>query len=515
MFGAAIGVAPSGAALERQRGHVTGGRQRELRDVASDRVGHVEQRGIEFVPEQDRHGRPFDLATVFFGSQLTYGSIIMGALPIAFGLTVLQSLAAILLGTLIGALSVAAMALMGPRSGTNSVVASGAFFGIRGRHVGSTITEVIDLGYFGMTLWICATQLAQLLHLTASVPDGGLSRFCGIVICALLMLVIGVFGHATIVAYQRIISCVTVVMIGIIVLACWLKPVGHPAAPGHFQFGGFWGSWTLAVSTLIANAISYAPFAGDYARYLPTRTSSVRLFCTTLLGMFCGCALGIGAGVIIALHVNDPYNVTSEMVTSLPLWLLVPVSLATLAANACSGAMVVYNGILSLHAILFRLRRIQVAYLFGTLGLVLGYFGLIVYNMAESIMALCSVVTMLVTPWIVINILGFFRVAGRFDVEALQRFRNAAGSRYWYSRGYNIPAILAWVLAVIAGLPFAANSMFVGPGAAYFHGVDLSVVVSALVGALTYSVLGRTAPYPPGADNAGPGDGVPTALTQS
>ena len=46
---------------------------------------------------------------------------------------------------------------------------------------------------------------------------------------------------------------------------------------------------------------------------------------------------GIGAGVIIALHVKDPYNVTSEMLTSLPLWLLVPVSLATLAANACSG----------------------------------------------------------------------------------------------------------------------------------------------------------------------------------
>jgi cytosine/uracil/thiamine/allantoin permease len=202
------------------------------------------------------------------------------------------------------------------------------------------------------------------------------------------------------------------------------------------------------------------------------------------------------------------------MLTSLPLWLLVPVSLATLAANACSGAMVVYNGILSLHAILFRLRRIQVAYLFGALGLALGYFGLIVYNMAESILALCSVVTMLVTPWIVINILGYFRAGGRFDVEALQRFRNAAGSRYWYSRGYNVPAILAWVLAVVAGLPFAANSMFVGPGAAYFHGIDLSVVVSALVGALTYSIFGRTAPYPPGAGDAGP-DVVPTAIIQS
>jgi len=76
-------------------------------------------------------------------------------------------------------------------------------------------------------------------------------------------------------------------------------------------------------------------------------------------------------------------------------------------------------------------------------------------------------------------------------------------------------ASVVYIVAVIAGLPFAANSVFVGPAAAYFHGVDLSVVVSALVGALTYSIFGRTAPCPPGTDNAAPDDVVPTVLRQS
>jgi purine-cytosine permease-like protein len=463
-------------------------------EVSRDRVGQIESRGIEFVPEQDRHGKPLDLAAVFFGSQLTYGSIIMGALPIAFGLSIGQSLAAIFLGTLIGASAVAAMALIGPPTGSNSVVASGAFFGVRGRHVGSTITEIIDLGYFGMTLWVSATQLVQLLHLTAAVADDSWSRFASIVLCALAILIIGLFGHVTIVAYQKVISCVTTVMIGIIVVACVLSPGGHPAAPGHFHFGGFWGSWTLAVSTLIANAISFAPFAGDYARYLPAKTSRTRVFWATLSGMFCGCAIGTGSGVIIALNVGDPFNVTSEMVTSLPLLLLVPVSLATLGANLCSGGMVVYNGILSLHAILYRVKRIHVAYLFGALGLALGYFGLIVYNMADSILALCSVVTTLVTPWIVINVLGYFRGGGEFDVAALHRFADPGNSRYGYSRGIAWPAVLAWSLAVICGLLFCANGLFVGPAAEYLHGVDLSVVVSAVVGALTYSSFGNVAP---------------------
>ena len=41
----------------------------------------------------------------------------------------------------------------------------------------------------------------------------------------------------------------------------------------------------LATTAQISNAISYAPFAGDYARYMPGRTPPRRLFGWSLLGM--------------------------------------------------------------------------------------------------------------------------------------------------------------------------------------------------------------------------------------
>jgi purine-cytosine permease-like protein len=457
-----------------------------------DSVGHVEARGIEFIPEAERHGRPSDVALVFFGSQLTYGSIIMGAMPIAFGLTLVQSFWAILVGTLIGAAGLAGMAMLGPGSGTNSVVASGAFFGVRGRHVGSAVTEVIDLGYFGMCIWVCAPQLAQLLHL-AGAAEGRTTMVCSIVVCALVMLAIGVLGHATIVAYEKLISCASVITIAIIVFACWLHPVGHPAGPGHYQLGGFWGSWMLAVSALIANAISYAPFAGDYARYMPSRTPPVSLFIWTLAGMLGGCAVGLSAGVIIALNVGNPLSVTTQMMQSLPVWLLVPVSLSGLGANIANGGMVVYNGILSLHAVLYKFKRVQVAYLFGALGLAIGYFGLIAYNMADSIMALCSVVTMLATPWVLITLLGYARVKGHFDTASLQLF-DAPGGKYWYFHGYNTASVAAWFLAVCCGLPFSNNSLFEGPLAPLLDGVDMSFIVSAIVGAAIYLFLCAWAP---------------------
>jgi purine-cytosine permease-like protein len=463
--------------------------------AARDTVGHVESRGIEFIPENERHGSPSDVALVFFGSQLTYGSIIMGAMPIAFGLTVLQSFTAILLGTLIGAAGLAGMAMLGPGSGTNSVVASGAFFGVRGRNVGSAVTEVIDLGYFGMCIWVCAPQLVLLLH-TAGLPDSRPTMVFSIVACAVIMLAIGVLGHATIVAYEKLISAASIVTIAIIVAACWLHPVGHPAAPGHYQLGGFWGSWMLAVSALIANAISYAPFAGDYARYMPARTKPLALFNWTLAGMLGGCALGLSAGVVLALNVSNPFNVTTQMLQGMPVWLLVPVCISGLGANIANGGMVVYNGILSLHAVLYKLKRVQVAYLFGVLGLAIGYFGLIAYNMAESIMALCSIVTMLATPWVVITLLGYARHKGRFDVAALQLF-DTKGARYWYQGGYNLAAVAAWFLAVGAGLPFSDNSLFVGPLAPLLDNVDMSFIVSAIVGAVSYALLCTWAPRQP------------------
>lgn len=463
--------------------------QRGIDMGLSDRAGHLETRGIEFIPPADRHGKPVDVLLVFFSAQLTFGSIVIGAIPIAFGLTVWQAISAIVAGSLVGSLAVAAMALMGPRSGTNSVVSSGAFFGIRGRHIGSTIIEVIDLGYFGMCMWVCAPQLVQLLHLTIGLPDGRASRTGSIIVCALIMLAIGLLGHATIVAYQKYLSSISLVTLVIIAVGCCLNPTGHPLSPGHFQHGSVWASWALSVSMLIANAISFAPFAGDYARYLPAATSSAQLFGATLLGMFAGCAVGLSVGLVVALHVADPLNCTTEMLTSLPLWLLVPVSLMALSSNLSSGGMIVYNGILSLHAALFRLSRIQVAYLFGCIGIALGYFGLIAHNLPDSIGALCSVVTMLVTPWIVINVVGYYRLRGHFDVLGLQRFVNPSGSSYWYFHGFNPAAVFSWLAAVIVGLPFAANDVFIGPVAAYFHGVDSSVIVSAFVSALIYSLF--------------------------
>jgi purine-cytosine permease-like protein len=154
---------------------------------------------------------------------------------------------------------------------------------------------------------------------------------------------------------------------------------------------------------------------------------------------------------------------------------------------------VVYNGMLDLQAILWRLSRLQVGIIFSVIGLAVGYLGLIAFNLTNSILALCSIVTVLVSPWTVINVIGYLRHGQRFKADDLQAFTSPSGI-YWYRNGFNIPAIAAWLIAVTVGMLFSDTALFNGPFSQAANGVDLSFLSAAIMGGVLYTVLDRVLP---------------------
>lgn len=454
--------------------------------AATDGIGHIETHGAAPIPENERHGRPSELALIFFGSQMNYASLLVGAMPIAMGLSVLGAFSAILVGTVLGACAVGGMAMMGQKTGANSVMTSMAFFGARGRYVGSVIIQMIDLGYFAMGLWVGAPQFLKILNIMMHVPETPGWMVFSILTCGILVVVVALLGHATIVFYEKLVSFSGIAIIALILVCVIMHPTGHFDPAGVHKTANPAALWVLSASYFLANAISYAPFAGDYTRYMPASTPSFKLFMWTAFGMIAGCMLALSSGMVIGLRVTDPFDVTQQMVGSLPSILILPVTIIAVAANTCNGAMVVYNGVLNLNAILHKWRRVNVAYLFGTLGIALGYVGLVIMKMSDSIMALCSIVTMLVTPWITINIIGYFHARGWFDVPAIRSPGPVSGRSYWYVNGYNLPAVFAWALGILFGIPFSNNSIFVGYFSKFTNNIDISFIVSALSGGIIY-----------------------------
>src|SRR5262245_62533468 len=107
--------------------------------LTTDRVGAVENAGVEYLPEDARDSRPRNLRAVFLGANLTWTNVVFGAFAILFGLSFWQTLSSMAVGIALGTLAVLPTARCGPRTGTNITVSSGADYGIPVRFIGSGI----------------------------------------------------------------------------------------------------------------------------------------------------------------------------------------------------------------------------------------------------------------------------------------------------------------------------------------------------------------------------------------
>ena len=131
---------------------------------SADEIGRVEARGIDYVPETDRHSRPRDLAWAMFGPQFGFGNMVFGSFGIVFGLSWWSTVTAVSVGVALGSLIFAGVAIQSPKTGTNNAVSSGAFFGVTGRYLGSLISLVIGLAFFAILVWTSGQTIVNVFH---------------------------------------------------------------------------------------------------------------------------------------------------------------------------------------------------------------------------------------------------------------------------------------------------------------------------------------------------------------
>jgi purine-cytosine permease-like protein len=62
------------------------------------------------------------------------------------------------------------------------------------------------------------------------------------------------------------------------------------------------------------------------------------------------------------------------------------------------------------------------------------------------------------------------------------------GGRYWFTGGWNVPAVVAWTIGAVFGLSAVNTTLYVGPLADIVGGVDVSTVGSAVLAGVTYVV---------------------------
>ena len=432
----------------------------------------VEPGGAEMVPAGDRHGSPVQLLWTWLSPNLEFATVFLGVLAIEVGLTFGQAVAAIVLGTGLGAVSHGVLSARGPAFGVPQMVLSRIAFGWRGNALPAGLNAVIaGIGWFAVNSVSGAFALNSLTDLPTEV--------CLLVVVA-AQIAIAFFGHNLVQAFEKY----ALPFLAVVFIAAVVSTFAQ-ADVGSAEGGGGIGSFLLIVGATFGYAAGWNPYAADYTRYLPATVSKVRTGVFAGLGVFVSCVvLQVAGAASMTIAGGDSANPTTAFTDHLGGFLggltLLAIALGAISANAIN----IYSGALSFTALGLRLplkaARAITAVGFGVVGLVVAWSGL--DDAGASYENFLLVISYWIGPF-----LGVY-----FTDWALRRGHRVDGFLFDVKHNPMAGWVAMAVGIVVSVALFSNESSYTGvvPKAVPEIG-DITFFVGALVAAVLYAVLYR------------------------
>lgn len=419
--------------------------------------------------------------------------MVFGWIAILNGLGFWEAVSAIVVGTVVGSLFVARTSLLGWRAATNNSVASGAYFGVRGRLVGSFVGLLITLQYIALTVWTGGEMVTSSLGRLLGFESSDLVLSIGYAVIALLIVGFAIIGYRFIVQLNSLIAPVMIVLVVLTVIALWGSfDASYAGDPELYALGSFWPTWLLAVLTAgVAGPVSYVTQTGDWARYISKSHSESEVVSRTFLAMVVGLTIPTVFGAFVATAAFDEFSFAAGFVAGSPVWLVVPLLLVGIVGSLGQGSINLYSMGLDLDAILPKLSRLQSTVLVALVATALVFVGRFVFDAEVAVTNSVLFLTALATAWASISMYMYIRTKGSFDQVDLQIFNSQkTGGRYWYWQGWNLKAVFAWAAGSVAGILGISSVDYLGPIAEFFAAVDLSVPAAAVVSVALVALLG-------------------------
>jgi NCS1 family nucleobase:cation symporter-1 len=317
-----------------------------------------------------------------------------------------------------------------------------------------------------------------------------LSLLLGIPFWLAVLVVLAVQGAAGFFGYEVIhrMQAVLTVVLFVTFVVFAVKLVGGHAivTPASISGADLAGAFVLEVTIAFSLAVSWASYAADFSRYLPADSSRARVFGFTFAGIVLAYIFIQGIGVAAGDVVSEQ---TAEGVRSvMGGGLLGGLALLIIAlASVGSGVMNDYSGSLALQTIGVRVRRPVSAVIVAALA-----YPLILWLNGADTATRFQDVLLLVSYWIpafvsIIVVDWLLRVRGRTTINPAEEPTDRRDA---------VAAVIVFLLAYAAAIPFMHTSLIEGPIAKAWHGADIAYFVNLVVAAVVYGcyrvVRGRT-----------------------
>ncbi|KAI9367603.1 nucleoside transporter [Aspergillus egyptiacus] len=273
----------------------------------------LEARGIDRVQEYERIQRLTwvsytQVFLLWMSVNLAANNITLGMLgPAVFGLSFMDSALCAVFGALVGAIAASWMATWGPISGIRTMAFGRYTMGWWPSKLIVILNLIQMLGYCLINCVVCGQILSAVSR------NGSLTVAVGIVIVAVISWIIATFGIRVFHYYERFAFLPQVVVVSILFGVSSTK--FDLSTPSHGDTRTIIGNRISFFSLCVSAAITYTPLAADFFVYYPERTSRLKLFSLSLLGLLCSftfaflCGIGLASGITTHAEYSAAYNI--------------------------------------------------------------------------------------------------------------------------------------------------------------------------------------------------------------
>lgn len=447
--------------------------------AASDRPFHIETYGIAAIPEAERHGTARELFYIWFTANMAMVSLVFGAILALYGLNLWQSLFVLVVGTAGSFALVGVLSLAGTWGHMPMLALSGASFGKNGNAVPALVSWLSLVGWEIVGAVLATYGLLGLLNL-AGLPATALWIAVSLGITATMVVLAGIFGHATIVAVQHWIT----LSFGVLTLVlCTFLAVDTNWSAVFSAAAGPWDTGVLAALSIIGagTGVTWLSAGADYTRYLPGGTRARAIIGWTTGGALLPILVVALVGFLLAGRVPNlasAANPISAVGSVLPAWLLVPYLLTAIVGLLAGAIDTIYSSGLSLLAAGIRLPRFQfvlrdeargrrIPYslswvrppryqsvlIDGALMLVGATYTLFfARSFVGTFESYLQVAAVALTAWAAIFLVDMLRWRGVYPEEGT--------APRW---GVHWSAVVAWLVGLVLGLLSTVSPLFTGP----------------------------------------------------
>ncbi|CAN5224303.1 hypothetical protein BH09ACT5_BH09ACT5_16980 [soil metagenome] len=345
-------------------------------------VFSIEDAGVAPTAVDHRVGRAARLFWLWFAANSSILSLGLGAAVFAVGMSLRQSIVAILAGVAVSFVPLGLTTLAGKRSGQPTMVVSRASFGIIGNVLPSALAVITRLFWGAVLLWLLGSSAAAVI--VGAGLDGPLGER-GVLLVSLagaflIAVLVAFAGYPMIARIQLVLSVISgILVIGLIAMTYQYIDIPNALTAAD-------GPWILTVTgaVLVFSFVGlvWATSGADLARYQRTDSSGASSMLWATFGTAVPSFLLIGYGALLAASdkgiasgfLLSPLDTLALM---LPSWYPVPL-LAAAALSLLSGIILsLYSGGFALQSMGVRVKRqwsiIIVAVLLGGLALLIGF----------------------------------------------------------------------------------------------------------------------------------------------